>query len=299
MEQHTNTLNGTSELHPIRTLHLFAGAGGGILADLLLGHRPVCAVEIDQHCQQVLSQRQKDGVLPWFPIFGDVTTFDGRPWRGLVEAVCGGFPCQDISTAGAGAGIDGERSGLWQHQLRIIREILPRYAFVENSPMLTVRGIRRVLGDLAEVGYNAKWGVLGASDSIWRDCDPEADHERYRIWILAVPNTASKRWAKTWELRFNESEKRSGRIRQKVSNSTSIRQPRSRESGESEHSAKTPARKADRAFNGSEGNVRWWNSEPGLDRVAHGVADRMERLRAIGNGQVPIVAATAWNILKP
>lgn len=65
-------------MHRPRTLHLFAGAGGGILADLLLGHQPVCAVEIDQYCQQVLVQRQKDGHLPWFPIFPDVCTFDGR-----------------------------------------------------------------------------------------------------------------------------------------------------------------------------------------------------------------------------
>jgi hypothetical protein len=85
-------------------LHLFAGAGGGILGGILLGHTPVCAVEIEPYCRKVLLQRQRDGILPKFPIWDDVTTFDGTPWRGKVDVVCGGFPCQDISIAGGGAG---------------------------------------------------------------------------------------------------------------------------------------------------------------------------------------------------
>jgi DNA (cytosine-5)-methyltransferase 1 len=79
-------------LHKLRTLHLFAGAGGGILADMLLGHRPIAAVEIEPYCQQVLHQRQKDGILPWFPIFSDVCEFDGRRFKGLVDIIAGGFP---------------------------------------------------------------------------------------------------------------------------------------------------------------------------------------------------------------
>ena len=92
-------------------LHLFAGAGGGILGGMLLGHRTVCAVEIEPYCRKVLLQRQRDGILPWFPIWDDVRTFDGKPWRGIADVVCGGFPCQDISIAGHGAGIEGARSG--------------------------------------------------------------------------------------------------------------------------------------------------------------------------------------------
>jgi DNA (cytosine-5)-methyltransferase 1 len=173
----------TSELHKLRTLHLFAGAGGGILADILLGHYPVCAVEIEPYCQQILSARQKDGHLPWFPIFDDVQTFDGKPWHGLVDVIAGGFPCQDISAAGKGAGLSGERSGLWGEMRRIISEIRPGYAFVENSPMLTVRGLDRVLGDFAEMGYDAEWGVISAAD-----CG--ATHVRERIWILAYSSQA-------------------------------------------------------------------------------------------------------------
>jgi len=151
-------------LRRLRTLHLFAGAGGGILADILLGHVPVCAVEIDSYCQQVLSRRQEDGCLPWFPIYDDVREFDGRIWRGLADVVCGGFPCQDISCAGSGKGLNGERSGLWFEMARVIGEVRPRYVFVENSPLLVGRGLTRVLSDFTEMGYDARWCVLGAND---------------------------------------------------------------------------------------------------------------------------------------
>lgn len=168
-------------------LHLFAGAGGGILGGLLLGHRPVCAVEIEPYCREVLLQRQRDGILPWFPIWDDVRTFDGKPWRGIAGVVCGGFPCQDISAAGNGKGLDGARSGLWFEMARIVDEIRPAYVFVENSPMLLVRGFERVLGDLASLGYDAKWGVLGAGDI-------GGNHGRRRIWILAYSDKKLERW---------------------------------------------------------------------------------------------------------
>jgi len=160
------------------TLHLFSGAGGGILADLLLGHRPICAVEIDPYCRQVLLARQADGCLPEFPIWDDVRTFDGTRWRGHVDIVAGGFPCQDISCAGKGAGITGERSGLWSEMARIIGEVRPRYVFVENSPLLIRRGLTTVLGDLAEMGFDAQWCCVSAENV-------GAPHRRDRIWIVA------------------------------------------------------------------------------------------------------------------
>lgn len=159
-------------------LALFAGAGGGILGGHLLGWRTVAAVEIEEYPRAVLLQRQADGILPRFPIWDDVRTFDGIPWRGRVDVITGGFPCQDISAAGKGAGISGERSGLWSEFARIIGEVRPRYAFIENSPMLTIRGLDRVLADLAALGYDAEWCVLGAHHV-------GAPHKRDRIWILA------------------------------------------------------------------------------------------------------------------
>lgn len=160
-------------------LALFAGAGGGILASHLLGWTTVCAVERDAYAAQVLAQRQNDGILRPFPIWSDIESFDGGPWRGIVDVISGGFPCQDISSAGKGAGITGERSGLWKHMARIINEVQPAYAFIENSPLLVRRGLSTVLTDLAQMGLDAKWGCIGA-DAIG------APHKRERIWILAT-----------------------------------------------------------------------------------------------------------------
>jgi len=159
-------------------LALFAGAGGGILGGRLHGWRTVAAVEIEDYPRRVLLQRQADGWLPRFPIWDDVKTLDGRPWRGKVDVITGGFPCQDISSAGKGAGIGGERSGLWSEMARIINEVRPRFVYAENSPMLVSRGLALVLRDLAQMGYDAKWGIVSAGDL-------GAPHRRDRIWIRA------------------------------------------------------------------------------------------------------------------
>ena len=161
-------------------LALFAGGGGSILAAHLLGWRTVCAVELDAGARQILLDRQRDGILERFPIWDDVRTFDGRAWRGCVDVVTGGFPCQDISQCGAGAGIEGERSGLWVEMARIIREVRPRIVLVENSTMLTSRGLGRVLGDLAGMGMDARWGVFRASSV-------GAAHHRARFYLAAYP----------------------------------------------------------------------------------------------------------------
>jgi DNA (cytosine-5)-methyltransferase 1 len=162
----------------LRELALFAGGGGGILGGKLLGWRTVCAVERNAYATQILAQRQNDGSLETFPIWSDICSFDGRPWRGLVDVVSGGFPCQDISAAGKGAGITGGRSGLWKEFKRIIGEVRPSFAFVENSPLLVSRGLDVVLGDLTEIGYDTEWCIVSAADV-------GAPHLRERCWILA------------------------------------------------------------------------------------------------------------------
>jgi DNA (cytosine-5)-methyltransferase 1 len=170
----------------LNELHLFAGAGGGILGGILLGHTCVCAVEIEPYCRKVLLQRQRDGVLPKFPIWDDVRTFDGKPWRGKVDVVCGGFPCQDISCAGKGGGIKGTRSGLWEEMRRVISEVRPKYAIIENSPMLTTRGGIRVIADLAGMGMSAMWGVIGGYTA--GGCV-----DGKRIWIIANATNSFRR----------------------------------------------------------------------------------------------------------
>ena len=227
-------------------LALFAGAGGGILGGKLLGWRTVCAVEFDPYARRVLLARQRDGALPRFPIWDDVRTFDGKPWRGHVDVLSGGFPCQDIAACGKGAGINGSKSGLWREMARIIREVRPRYVFVENSPMLTSRGLCQVLGDLAALGYNARWGVLGAHHA-------GAPHKRDRLWIVASDADRRRHGAQNQTIQSGRSGAVAG---------------------------------------------RWWQTEPAVGRVANGLARRVDRLRAIGNGQVPAVAALAWQMLS-
>lgn len=264
-------------------LALFAGAGGGILGGKILGWNTVGAVEIERHPREILLQRQRDGILPRFPIWDDVTTFDGKPWRGLVDVVSGGFPCQDISAAGKGAGIDGERSSLWAEMCRIIREVRPRFAFMENSPMLTSRGLYRVLADLAEAGYHAAWMVLGAGDI-------GAPHQRNRIWILAHdPDTDPLQRVEQNQMAASK----------KVADADGNgRKTKQHESGEScQALGKTPEQQPGRANSICE-SVVGWGAEPAVGRMADGVANRVDRLKAIGNGQVPLVAAVAFETLR-
>jgi len=240
----------------LRTFHLFAGAGGGILADLLLGHIPVGACEIEEYPRKVLLQRQRDGILPMFPIWDDIRTLDGKPWRGLVDVVCGGFPCQDISAAGKGAGIEGGRSGLWSEMARVVREIRPRFVFVENSPLLVGRGLAVVLGDLAKTGYDARWCVLGGSDV-------DAPSNGERLWVFAS------------SIGIGLENNRDGSCCKKIYRAESWP-----DSFTSISPEKWLLATASATFRGGDG-----------------VANRVDRFKAIGNGQVPQVAALAWTTL--
>jgi len=282
----------------VNELALFAGAGGGILGGKMLGWRTVCAVEWEPYPASVLVARQNDEILPPFPIWDDVQTFDGKPWRGIVDVVSGGFPCQDISAAGKGAGIDGERSGMWGEMARVINEVRPRFVFVENSPMLTSRGLGRVLGNLASMGFDAKWGVLGASAI-------GAPHQRNRIWILGSHSGIERRNQRCsdWEKRHllhnvngdakeNKSEwERWQRWLRSISSNVANTDSTQLEGNEFSERSKSEYTNIS--------SSSWWETEPAVGRVADGMADRVDRLKAIGNGQVPLCAAVAWRILNP
>lgn len=301
----------------MRELALFAGAGGGILGGKMLGWRTVCAVEIEKYPRNVLLQRQRDGIIDCFPIWDDVRTFDGKPWRGKVDLISGGFPCQDISSAGRGIGIErGERSGLWREYARIIREVRPRYCFVENSPMLASRGLGIVLGDLAALGYDAAWKVLSAGA-----CG--APHERARMWIVGKISDTDGLWKQQSQGNQSEGFRRAGDVCEEVADSAEPRlqerdgEPSGLRGGKrqdkieclSDATDKRDVRRLGRV--GADGPSRprwgddgqgtasdwcreWWAAEPGLGRVVDGVANRVDRIKAIGNGQVPIVAARAF-----
>lgn len=235
----------------------------------LLGWRTVCAVELNPYCREVLLARQRDGHLEPFPIWDDVKTFDGKPWKGSVDIVSGGFPCQDISSAGKGAGITGSKSSLWLQMARIIGEVLPSFVFVENSPNLTSRGLGDVLGSLSQMGYNARWGIIGARHT-------RAPHKRDRIWIHGHTNGNSKPAVSLHD--------EAPRLQSLVPDANKGRHRTQEEEVQ-------PGRNS--PVNGS-----WWEAEPGVGRVVDGVAHRVDRLRAIGNGQVPAVAKQAWRTLS-
>lgn len=326
----------------LNTFHLFAGAGGGILADLLLGHNPIGACEIEQYPRDVLLARQRDGILPNFPIWDDVCTLDGKPWRGTVDVLAGGFPCQDISAAGKGAGISGERSGLWKEYARLIEEIQPRFVFAENSPLLRTRGLGVVLEDLAALGYNARWGIIGAGAV-------GAPHKRDRMWVLAyanLPRDGASRcdtdsdWSEIIKERQDESQLESSGYSEEMADTNGARSQGTHEQSEGarirgnatrcsevkEFWRSDPAEVSDsnlyvrRDVCGSQldgealpvtgepcevhqpittgTQAQEIPIEPLVGRVAHGVANRVHRLKAIGNGQVPQCAAVAFNVLS-
>ncbi len=231
----------------MRELALFAGGGGSILGGRLCGWRTVVACEIDEDARNTLFARQRDGILPRFKIWDDVRTFPGLEFSGQIDVISAGWPCQDISAAGPGSGIGGPKSGLWKHVARILGEVQPEFALLENSPFLTSRGLEVVLGDLAALGFNAEWGVLGAHHA-------GLDHKRERIWILAT-NTDRERCQ---ELRRSRPVQTQHAPPKRVSRGPAL---------------------------------------PVVRRTHHGLARRVDRLRALGNGQVPRVAALAWHTL--
>jgi DNA (cytosine-5)-methyltransferase 1 len=241
-------------------MHLFAGAGGGLLGDLILGHTPVVAVEWEPYACQVLRERAADG---WFPnlsvLEGDVRLFDPSEYTGKVDCIHAGFPCQDLSNAGAKAGLgEGTRSGLYREVLRIARQVRPRYLFLENVSAILSAGLEHVLADLAAMGFSARWCCLRASDV-------GANHRRDRWWLLA---TMAHPLLDNEQGQFAECPDAPGRAG-----------PQQR-----------PA--------GSCGDgVGWWQSEPDVGRVADGVPARVHRLKALGNAQVPLQAAAAFRLL--
>ncbi len=286
-------------------LALFAGAGGGMLGGNLLGWKPIGAVECDRHCREDLLRRQRDGMFPLFPIWDDVRTFraDNPETGTYIETVCemapvivtAGFPCQPYSQAGKGKG-EGDERNLWPDTIRIIREVGPEIAFLENVPgLLCFDYFGEILGDLAEAGYDAEWGIVSAAE-----CG--ALHKRKRLWILAYSRSIRCNTG-----RAKQSLRRIGKYckaRKKVANTLRVKcEPRTggrgvRQGDQAMANTTGPVCEGERAkqsrMQSRLANTSWWATEPDVGRVAHGVAFRMDRLKAIGNGQVPIVAAVAF-----
>ncbi len=308
-------------MNELRTCHLFAGIGGGLLADLILGHRPIVAVEWEPYACKVLRERAAEG---WFPDLhvweGDVRLFDPSEYAGKVDCIHAGFPCQDISVAGKQAGVsEGTRSGLYREVLRIAGIVRPRYLFLENVAAILSNGLGTVLADLAEMGYDSRWICLRASDV-------GAPHHRDRWFLLADDSGRRLCESREREIQFTRGAKvvcasevladsdsnnggtggmgqdsgtdgrnDYGGIREVVSDAERIGLQRQGKPFNAINKAQAGNRETTESIDG--GFRGFWSVEPGLGRVANGVPNRVGQLKGYGNAQVPLQAATAWRLL--
>lgn len=272
----------------LRVLDLFSGIGGFSLGlERTGGFRTVAFCEIEPYCRAVLRKHWPD-----VPCFGDVR--DLHVWDvGPVDVIAGGFPCQDISFAGKGAGLAGERSGLWWQYHRLIGEIRPAWVIAENVSALRTRGLDQVLGSLHALGYDAEWHCIPASAV-------GAPHRRDRIWIVAYRNTdghgkpvvsldaeafrLSGDVAYADQLGAHRARTRSAGGHESEYGGVALADAIS-ERGRSRHAEREDA--TDARQSSRHPQSRSWEAEPDVGRVANGVPSRVDRLRALGNAVVP------------
>lgn len=229
----------------------FSGVGGLDLGLERAGFRCVGQVECDPFCRRVLAKNWPD-----VPRFDDVRTFTKESISGPIDLIAGGFPCQDISNTGGKQGLAGEQSGLWSEYRRILREIRPRCVLIENVAALLIRGMERILFDLAGLGFDAEWSVVSA-------CAMGAPHTRERVFIVAYPEGSG------W---FGPSLTFAGGS--------------SPDDGEAESLATVPAGRRD-----CDGHGRWWVREPAVARMVDGTAAGMDGPnRSIGRAVVPQIS---------
>jgi DNA (cytosine-5)-methyltransferase 1 len=314
----------------VRAIDLFSGIGGFSLGLERAGIETACFCEVNPTCRHLLAHH-----WPETPIYDDVTTLTGQRLVAdgtAADLLCGGFPCQDLSYAGKGAGLAGERSGLWFQIARLLRELRDlgrpvRIVVLENVSALLGRGLGVVLGDLAALGYDAEWDCIPASAV-------GAPHRRDRIWIVAYPRGEQHegfgdafRRALAEELSralvANANEQRGwiqrqvtggerprswtelGRRGATVADANSERLERQRPNSDPvgrQRPVVGSSRLRDRASDGPG----QWAVEPAICRVAHGVPARVDRLHGLGNAVVPQIPEvlgrailTALNTVTP
>lgn len=237
-------------------LDLFSGIGGLTLA-LAEWVRPIAYCENERYAQSVLLSRMAEGVLPLAPIWDDVTTFRAEDTDKAIDIIYGGFPCQDISSAGNGVGLEGKRSGLAFEIFRLAREIKPTFIFLENVPRIRTNGAERVGKELAALGYDCRWDTLSAFDV-------GAPHKRERWFCLAYSNHGDGY--------------KPGKI-----------------PGENEKENVSKISWQNKADKPSD--AAWWKTEPSVARVANGLPYQMDRIRGLANAVVPQQAKQAFKEL--
>ena len=273
----------------MKVLDLFSGIGGFSLGLERAGFETVAFCEPNPFCQAVLKQH-----WPNVPVYEDVRELsaDRLANDGIAfDAICGGFPCQDISVAGKGAGLAGARSGLWWEFHRLIAETRPKWVIAENVSALRSRGLDEVLGSLAALGYDAEWHCIPASAV-------GAPHRRDRIWIVAYPNGQQQQ-----PMLRGCSVEGSGAIASTGALDVDV-------TGSSGHGA-WASNVADAGCESTQVSVigrfatvsfpqrhPWWEVEPDVGRVAYGVPARLDRLKALGNAVVPQIPEIIGRVIN-
>ena len=267
---------------------MFAGIGGLELGFESTGRfETKWQVEIDDYANQVLSKHWPS-VARW----KNVKTFPPRPvsdWQ--CDVIAGGFPCQDLSFAGKGAGLAGERSGLFSEIVRVAGIIRPRAIVLENVAALYARGLDVVLGELAQIGFDAEWHCVSAASV-------GAPHRRDRVFIIGYlaysDCTQRERSGIPSGIHTGNHNANSAssdrRKTQEMADSASVRQSGQGMYGRSVNTTKGSNGKANHAESSGQGKENHWHVEPAVGRVAHGVPRRVDRLRCLGNAIVPQVA---------
>ncbi len=283
----------------LRVLDLFSGIGGFSLGlERTGGFETVAFCEIEDFPRRVLKKH-----WPEVPIYNDVRTLTADVLRrdGIaVDVITGGFPCQDLSVAGKQRGMgEGTRSGLWSEIARLVGELRPQFVVVENVPNLLSgpperRGgwFGRVLGDLAEIGYDAEWHRISAANV-------GASHIRDRVWLLAYPvcigqsQPGHSEAAARHSQRDTQALERRGRsVTGQIVPSSQIFPDANRHHAQGQQPSSFDPQGWSGQITGSPGPLsavigRQWVLEPDVGRVAHGVPDRAHRLAALGNAVVP------------
>jgi len=267
----------------VNGLDLFSGIGGITIA-LNEWVRPIAYCENDRYAQAVLLSQMQERNIPAAPIWDDVSTLSGSMLP-KVDIIYGGFPCQDISVAGKGKGLAGERSGLFQEIIRLTEEIRPSFVFLENVPAITTRGLDNVCGAFSEIRYDCRWTIVSAAEL-------GAPHLRKRWFLLA--HSGSQR-LKAGEPRIMDSKEREKTSTEYKLTSTFER------SGKNvantlcaglERQRQEPSGARKKLHNSS--NNSWWAIEPDVGRVANGIQHRAHRIKALGNSVVPLQAREAF-----
>ena len=268
----------------LKVLDLFAGIGGFSLGlERTGGFETIGFCELDKKAQAVLKKH-----WPEVPIYDDVTKLTKDDIHGTVDVITGGFPCQDISLAGKGAGLEGARSGLWWEYHRLIKELQPKWVIAENVSALRSRGLDQVLRSLSEIGYDAEWHCIPASAV-------GAPHRRDRVWIVAYRNVYDRRDGSSTESSKREAwvELGGSSERQYEPNPSEAMANSSSEGLEGQWTRAISSGKKKPMLTSISGTSRpniaknFWAVEPNVGRVAHGVPKRVDRIKQLGNAVVP------------